>query len=295
MHPHGRDRVIYRLLGELEIGPDGRSLDLPGGSALIVLAVLLVSANRRISKTDLIRAAWGIEDVEEAQLHKRLATVRDLLKQIGRSGDLKTHPRFGYEMRVAEDDLDTLLFRRLVREADEAGAERRAEDEIGRLRRGAGAVARPASAVERARRRVLPGGVALEQRHKRAAVRLFDLELARGRHEQILDELILVTAGYYPADRRLCEQLMIAQYRCGHATDALAPTSGTGIGAGGGAGGRAGPAAAGPALRDRRRGRPAAIAATEERVIAKRAGGPARPGVSVPRQLPRPGRPRRPG
>jgi len=60
--------------------------------------------------------------------------------------------------------------------------------------------------------------VALEQRHKRAAVRLFDLELARGQHERILGELMLI-AGCYPADRRLCEQLMLAEYRCGHLAD----------------------------------------------------------------------------
>jgi DNA-binding winged helix-turn-helix (wHTH) protein len=118
----GRKRVIYRLLGELEIGEDDQLLDLPGGTTLIVLAALLVNANRRMSKTELIRAAWGSDDVEEAQLYKRVKVVRDLLATIGRGGDLKTHARFGYEVRVAEDEVDALLFQRLVRDADEAGA-----------------------------------------------------------------------------------------------------------------------------------------------------------------------------
>src|ERR1700680_745804 len=72
----GRRRVIYCLLSELEIGRDGRLLDMPGGHTLIVLAALLVNANRRMSKTELIRAAWGNDDVEEAQLYKRVMAVR---------------------------------------------------------------------------------------------------------------------------------------------------------------------------------------------------------------------------
>ena len=87
---------------------DSRLLHLPGGPTLVVLAALLVNANRRMSKTDLIRAAWGGDDVEEAQLYKRVKAVRDLLAEMGHGDHLKTHPRFGYEMRVAEDDVDAL-------------------------------------------------------------------------------------------------------------------------------------------------------------------------------------------
>ncbi len=210
--------MIYRLLGELEIGPDGRLLDLPGGPTLIMLAALLVNANRRMSKTELIRAAWGSDDVDEAQLYKRVKAVRDLLATIGRNDDLKTHTRFGYELHVAEDDVDALLFQRLVREADEAGAERRTEDEIGCLRRALRLWRGPHPLSNVPSDAFRQETVALEQRHKRAAVRLFDTELARGRHERVLDELIL-TAGYYPSDRRLREQLMLAAYRSGHPDD----------------------------------------------------------------------------
>ena len=149
--------MIYRLLGELEIGEDGRLLHLPGGPTLIMLAALLVNANRRMSKTELIRAAWGSDDVEEAQLYKRVKAVRDLLAEMGRATTSRPIARFGYELRVAEEDVDALMFQRLVREADEAGAEQRTEDEIGSSAAGAAAVAGPASAVQRAQRCVPPG------------------------------------------------------------------------------------------------------------------------------------------
>jgi DNA-binding SARP family transcriptional activator len=77
-------RMIYRLLGELEISRGGPLLDLPGGPTLVVLAALLVNVNRRMSKTELIRAAWGNDEVSEAQLYKGVMAVRDLLTKIGR-------------------------------------------------------------------------------------------------------------------------------------------------------------------------------------------------------------------
>ena len=213
--------IIYRLLGELEVGSDDDLLSLPGGPTLILLAALLLNVNRRMSKAQLIRAAWGSDDVREAQLHKRASAVRDLLAQIGRSGDLQTHSGFGYEMRVPADHVDALLFQQLVRDAEEARARRRTEAEVGYLRRALGLWRghHPLSNVPTDAFRAEV--VALEQRRKRAAVRLFDLEIVLGNYERALDELIEVT-GYYPSDRRLCEQLMLTQYRCGHVTDAAA-------------------------------------------------------------------------
>ncbi len=277
--------VIYRLLGELEVSNGDRLLELPVGPALIVLAALLMNANRQIAKTDLIRAAWAGDEATEAQLHKRVKQVRDLLAKIGRGGDIRTHPRFGYELRVATEEVDALLFRQLVRDANEAAAQRRGEDEIGCLRRALRLWRGPHPLANVPGEVFRQDAIALEQRHRRVATRLFDLELAGGRHEQILDELILI-AGYYPADRRLCEQLMIAQYRCGHVIDAMnaferyrdAVAEETG-----------GPAD--PLLRTLHfaiaRGDGDEVAATEE-ALAKRAGRAAAQSVTIPRQLPSP-------
>ena len=210
--------TVYSLLGDLKISQHGDEIKLPVGPTLIVLATLLINANRRMSKADLIRAAWGGE-MSEAQLHKRAKDVRDLLKTIGRGEDMVTHLGFGYEIRVVEDEVDSLLFQRLVRDADEAGVDHRTDDEIGclkralRLWRGPHPLANVPSSAFRQEQ------ISLEQRHRRAAVRLFELELARGNHEHVLDQLIRLAA-YYPSDRRLCEQLMLAAYRSGHPADA---------------------------------------------------------------------------
>src|SRR5262249_11989138 len=59
----------------------------------------------------------------------------------------------------------------------------------------------------------------LEQRRRRAALRLFELELGRGNHVEVASQLATL-ASYYPTDRRLCELLMLAQYRGGHGAEA---------------------------------------------------------------------------
>lgn len=212
--------MIYRILGGLEIWADGEPLALPSGHRLTVLAVLLINANRRVSTADLLRAAWGSADVDETQLHKSVSYLRGMLARLGRRDDLVTHQRYGYELRVVEGDLDRLVFERLLRQADIALAERRTEDEIKLLRAALRLWTGPTPLAGVARDSFRREAAHLEQRRKRAAVRLFDLELGQGRHEKIIDELYTMV-GYHPTDRRLCEQLMLALYRSGYAVDAL--------------------------------------------------------------------------
>lgn len=210
--------MMYRLLGELQIGQNGRPLRLPGGPTLLLLAALLLGVNRKMSKTDLIRAAWGTDHMSEAQLYKRIKEVRGLLAEIGREDHLLNHHGFGYELQVADDEIDTLRFEQLVRQAHKAGIQEDAVGEITLLRQALGLWrgARPLSNVPSdAFHQEL---AQMEQRRRRAAARLFELELSRGQHELIMDELIQLT-GFYPADQRLCEQLMIAQYRSGRPAD----------------------------------------------------------------------------
>jgi DNA-binding SARP family transcriptional activator len=211
--------VIYGVLGDLEVHRDGTLLELPGGPTRMLLAGLLINANRRMPKADLIRVAWGTDEVKEAQLHKRVMAVRDMLAEIDRRGDIRTHARFGYELRVDDRDVDTLLFQRHVRDADEAAANSDPEREVGRLRLALALWRGPRPLSNAYSDALRQDVIALEQRHKRAAVRLFRLELDRGNAEAVLDEVERVAA-LYPADRRLCEQLMTTRYRCGHLTDA---------------------------------------------------------------------------
>jgi len=209
--------VIYRLLGDLEIsGDDGRSLTLPTGKALAVLAALLINPNRLVTKAYLLKAAWGDSETQEAQLHKSINAVRRVLEQIGRRDHLITRQKSGYELQVDEADLDMLVFRRLVRQAGEAAGGGR---EVGLLREALGLWRGPHPLSNVPEAMLGEEREQLESRRKLAAVRLFDLELA-ARNYAVVQAEATPLAGDFPGDQRLCEQLMIAAYRNGHPADA---------------------------------------------------------------------------
>ncbi|MBU2668207.1 winged helix-turn-helix domain-containing protein [Actinoplanes bogorensis] len=212
--------MIYRVLGDLEIrGPGGRPVELPGGHQLSVLAALLMRPNQQLSAVELLRAGWGTTSVQVAQLHKAVSAARKLLSSAGRPRAIQTHNRFGYELRAADDDLDLLRFRRHIARADAERTAQRTVAEIDHLRH--------AIRLWHGRRPLAnlpepPFAADVESliaRRKRTAVRLFALELARGEHAAVLDDLAQFAAED-PADGQLCRQLMLALYRSGHATDA---------------------------------------------------------------------------
>ena len=60
--------MTFRILGQLAVG-DGR-VALPTGHQLTVLAVLLINPNRRVSRAELMRWAWGPAEVRSTQLDK---------------------------------------------------------------------------------------------------------------------------------------------------------------------------------------------------------------------------------
>ena len=212
--------MIYRLLGDLEIGgdDDGRPLALPTGKALAVLAALLINPDRLVTKAYLLKAAWGDSETQEAQLHKSINAVRRVLEQIGRRDHLITHQKSGYLLQVGED-LDMVVFRKLVRQAEEAAGSGRPGSEVGLLRAALGLWRGPHPLSNVPEALLGEERDQLESRRKLAAVRLFDLELA-ARNYAVVQAEATPLAGDFPSDQRLCEQLMIAAYRNGHPADA---------------------------------------------------------------------------
>jgi DNA-binding SARP family transcriptional activator/tetratricopeptide (TPR) repeat protein len=210
---------MYGVLGELRVGPEPDFEPLPGGLTLILLAVLLMNPNQLLRKEDLIRTVWGT-DIAETQLQKRVGEIRTLLAAIGRREDLITHPQRGYELRVRDEDLDSLWFLRLLNEAGQAREQQDTAAELARLKE-ALRLWRGARPVSNVVAEVFRPETDLERRRKRAALRMVELEFADGRYRRVLDDLIQLTADY-PTDGPLCRQLMIAYYRSGHDGDALA-------------------------------------------------------------------------
>jgi len=193
----------FRILGPLEVLSDGRALDLGGQKQRVLLAVLLLEANRVVSSDRLIEALWPEEPPNTAQKALQVY-VSQLRKLLGRERVETKAP--GYLLRVADGELDLQRVEQLREESrlsealslwrgaplSDLAYERAVQGEIGRLEE------------------LLT--VCLEDR--------IDADLDRGRHSEVIGELERLV-GDHPLRERLREQLMLALYRSGRQAEAL--------------------------------------------------------------------------
>ncbi|MFF5077381.1 NB-ARC domain-containing protein [Actinoplanes sp. NPDC000266] len=207
--------MIYGILGDLEVRDStGGVVELPVGRARAVLAVLLLNANHPVSADDLVAAAWGDRGVSHAQLHKAVSAVRKTLAAAGRDASLRTHNRYGYELVVSEGDLDMLRFRRLFQRADGSAGE------IALLRE-ALTLWRSDRPLSNMRLETVADEIeALRRQRKRAATRLFTLEIDRGAHAEVIDDLVAFAA-QYPDDAKLCRLLVDGLHRDGQVEEII--------------------------------------------------------------------------
>jgi predicted ATPase/DNA-binding SARP family transcriptional activator len=206
------------ILGPLEVvGDDGQALALRGGQVRAVLARLALSLNEVVSLDQLMDAVWG-ESPPSAPQAALQVHVHSLRKVLG-ADRIATRPP-GYLLRMDDDDVDAVLFARLVAEGEQllgagdhfgaVAALQRALD----LWRGpalADLVYEPFAQQEAGRLEELRL-VALEGR--------FDADLALGRHAALVPELEALVAAQ-PLRERLRAQLMLALYRANRQADAL--------------------------------------------------------------------------
>ncbi|WNF29305.1 BTAD domain-containing putative transcriptional regulator [Streptomyces sp. C11-1] len=208
----------FTILGPVEAVAPGS--DVPGLAPRhrAVLAYLLLHAGAVISTDRLIDAMWGPlpPDSARAQIQTTIAAIRRMLRAADADRMLATRPA-GYVITPEPGQLDLDEFTSLTVGApavsDDPGA---AVDRIRAalaLWRGEPLAGLTAHYVESARAR-------LNGQMLTAVERLADLELARGRHDDLIDELS-VHAAANPLRERLRCQLMLALHRAGRQTDAL--------------------------------------------------------------------------
>lgn len=191
----------FRVLGPLEAVRDGQALELGGQKQRALLALLLIDANRTVSRDRLIDALW--EDQPTATAAQALTVyVSQLRKALGRDR-VVTQPG-GYVLRVDPDELDLERFQRLHGDGK--------PHEALALWRG-GALA------EFSRLRFAQADIArLEELHLACLEARIEADLERGRN--VVGELEALVAAH-PLRERLHELLMLALYRCGRQAEAL--------------------------------------------------------------------------
>jgi len=186
----------YRILGPLEVVEDDRPLSLGGAKQRALLALLVLNANRVVSRERLVDGLWGENPPETAvtTVQVYLSRLRKLLPE----GALVTRPP-AYVLEVAPDELDLERFERLRATGDVEGALA--------LWRGPALAefSEPFARVEAAR---------LEDLRLATLEERIEAELARGRNDDVARELEALIAEH-PHRERLRAQLMRALYRSG--------------------------------------------------------------------------------
>jgi DNA-binding SARP family transcriptional activator len=193
----------FRILGALEVLSDGRALDLGGQKHRALLALLLIEANRVVSRDRLIDALWE-EEPPETAVKALQVYISQLRKQLGKDR-LETKAR-GYMLRVEPDELDLARFQRLQAE----GALREALS----LWRG------PPLADFGDRRFAQAEIARLEELRLACLEEQIEKDLDRGRYAALVGELESLV-NEHPLREQLRGQLMLCLYRSGRQAEAL--------------------------------------------------------------------------
>jgi DNA-binding SARP family transcriptional activator len=209
--------VEFGVLGPLQV--NGGDVGLPAKQR-VLLAVLLLRANRVVPVDALIDAVWGDAPPPSARV-----TLQGYVKQLRRNLDPPAGKRIltrspGYLIEVAAGELDLDLFTglcdraRLAADRGEwAGAAGLLGDALA-LWRGDPLADVPSAMVQRAE---LPR---LAELRMRAVESRVEAELRLGRQGELVAELRRL-AGGQPLREGVHGQLMLALYRCGRQAEAL--------------------------------------------------------------------------
>jgi len=206
----------FLLLGSLEAWDNGRALPLGGPKQRVVLAHLLLQANRVVTTERLIDAIWAEEPPETAR--NTLQTYVRLLRRVVGAERIQ-HRSSGYMLEAARDEVDALRFQELIEESrrlatTDLPAAITALREALDLWRGPALddlADQPSLRSEIAR---------LEEIRLAALEERISAELDLGRHREVVAELETLI-GRHRYRERLWGDLLVALYRSGRQGDAL--------------------------------------------------------------------------
>ncbi|MFJ6673934.1 BTAD domain-containing putative transcriptional regulator [Actinosynnema sp. NPDC091369] len=216
--------VRFGVLGPLRVERDGEPVALGGPRQRDLVTLLVLRANRFVSTEWLVDALWDGRPPAGAQVTLRsyVAVLRRALEpERGRRApaELVRGHTGGYELSVPPDAVDAVRFTSLAgagaRALAERGweaAERHYADALA-LWRGEVAAADLAA--------VRPDAVRLAEARTAAGEGRFTAAVAAGRHLAVLPELRQFVAAH-PDRENARAQLMLALYRAGRQTEALA-------------------------------------------------------------------------
>ncbi|WP_031160937.1 AfsR/SARP family transcriptional regulator [Streptosporangium roseum] len=211
----------FGVLGPLKVLHDGDPVAIGAAKQRVLLASLLIDANRVVPVETLTARLWGETPPDGARnaLQNYVMRLRRVLGGAGGSDPVLTRPQ-GYLIGVADGAVDLHRFDALVRRARAAVAVGEADRASALLREALGLWrGQPLSDVpsELLQREVVP---ALAERRLGAVELRIQTDLALGRHGDVLPELRELTAAH-PLRERFWAQRMLALCRSGRQGEAL--------------------------------------------------------------------------
>ncbi len=232
MHQHVRARqrsagraepnISFQVLGPLEAWVGPRKVEIGGPRQRIVLAMLLLAPDRVVSIDQLVEAVWNGRPPTtcRTQIAICVASLRKAFRTSGYTGELIATSAPGYLLRSDGHHIDSMEFaagvdsaQTLARHGDVGAAADRLGQALGLWR---GPVLPDMSSPVLETEAEL-----LDHRRLTAYEQYATLQLQLGRHREVISELTALVH-----DRPLWEQaraaLMLAHYRSGHRSEALA-------------------------------------------------------------------------
>nr|WP_237047867.1 BTAD domain-containing putative transcriptional regulator [Lentzea guizhouensis] len=209
----------FGVLGPVIVWRGSEAVGLRPGKSSQVLGLLLLHANNRVDRDQIIECAWGPKPPRSA-LNLVQKCVGDLRRSLGADGGVLETVGSGYRLRVAPDQLDSAVFAQSLTQArttrndgDLATAWERLSQAVALWRGPAfSGIDTPAAETERIR---------LEEYRLAALEDLAELDLLRGEHGLAVAELSRL-AIEHPYRERVRELLMIGLYRGERQADAIA-------------------------------------------------------------------------
>jgi len=210
---HEAGPVRFALLGPVEVWHGPERLSVGGARQRGLIAALALRAGQPVGIDPLIEGAWG--HAAPARAPRQITTAISWLRSRLRLPVRRSGP--GYVLDVDPDQVDALLFGRLVGESGRGATGSRTADAVSALR----------AALALWHGKAL-GGVCglrahseeLEARRVCALRRLFALESAAGQHLRVIPELRALIVEQ-PLNEVWHALLMKALYRAGRQVDAL--------------------------------------------------------------------------
>jgi DNA-binding SARP family transcriptional activator len=206
--------VEFGILGQLEAVEDGTPLELAGRRPRALLAMLLLRANEVVSVDRLIDGLWDDDPPETARKAVQVYVVQ--LRRMLPGLPLVTRGA-GYVLQLSPGQLDLTRFERLVESARHAEPAVAAE----RLREALALWRGPPLCDFAYDSFAQPEIARLEELRLAAFEARVDAELELGRDAELVAELEALCREH-PLRERVRAQLMLALYRAGRQSDALA-------------------------------------------------------------------------